>query len=96
MAGLRREQPSAEVDRRASRREVDGISTPVGIVPSVADIDLTDLDVAEGTSPKRWRSIPTSGAANCRKSRWLDFIGERLPPACRTSSGAQERLADAD
>ncbi|MCB0930353.1 MAG: phosphoenolpyruvate carboxykinase (GTP) [Mycobacterium sp.] len=78
--------------------EVDGISTPVGIVPSVADIDLTDLDVAEGdvaealaVDPDEWRSELS------QIQEWLDFIGERLPTGVQDEFEAlKERLADAD
>ena len=46
--------------------QADGKTTPIGIVPTAADLDLSGLDVTPPTSTRRWRSTPRSGARNCR------------------------------
>jgi phosphoenolpyruvate carboxykinase (GTP) len=62
----------------------NGVSTPVGIVPGVGDIDLDSLDVneadvAEALAVKadEWRAeLP-------QIEEWFSFVGERLPTGLR-------------
>ena len=63
------------VEGRAS-----GLSTPIGVVPSVEDLDLGGLDVdpadiaeALSVNPSEWREeLPLI-------EEWFEFVGEKLP-----------------
>jgi phosphoenolpyruvate carboxykinase (GTP) len=63
------------VEGRAS-----GVSTPIGVVPSVEDLDLGGLDVdpadvaeALSVNPSEWREeLPLI-------EEWFEFVGEKLP-----------------
>ena len=66
------------VDRVEGR--ANGASTPIGIVPGVEDLDLSDLDVdaadvaaAVQVNASEWREeLP-------QIEEWFEFIGEKLP-----------------
>jgi phosphoenolpyruvate carboxykinase (GTP) len=76
----------------------EGVSSPIGFVPAVAEMDLTGLDVAEAdvaealmVNPDEWRAeLP-------QIEEWFDFIGEKLPTSLRDEfESLKQRLADAD
>jgi phosphoenolpyruvate carboxykinase (GTP) len=84
------------VDRVEGR--ADGQSTPIGIVPTAADLDLSGLDVdpddvnaALEVQPDEWREeLP-------QIEEWFDFVGEKLPTGLKDEFEAlKQRLAEAD
>jgi phosphoenolpyruvate carboxykinase (GTP) len=73
-----------------------GQSTPIGIVPSVDDLDLDGLDVdpddvaqALAVDPSEWRAeLP-------QIEEWFEFIGEKLPTGVKDEFDAlKHRLAE--
>jgi phosphoenolpyruvate carboxykinase (GTP) len=75
-----------------------GTSTPIGTVPGVDDLDLTDLDVdaadvaaAVKVNASEWRDeLP-------QIEEWFEFIGEKLPTGVTDEFEAlKQRLAEAD
>jgi phosphoenolpyruvate carboxykinase (GTP) len=82
------------IDRIEHRAE--GTSTPIGIVPTAADLDLDGLDVdtedvddALAVNPDEWRAeLPLI-------EEWFEFVGEKLPTAILDEFDAlKQRLAE--
>jgi phosphoenolpyruvate carboxykinase (GTP) len=76
----------------------DGKTTPIGIVPTAADLDLSDLDVSEAdvdealaVNAEEWRKeLPLI-------EEWFSFVGEKLPTGIKDEFDAlKTRLADSD
>ena len=76
----------------------EGTSTPIGIVPSAADLDLSGLDVkaadvdeALAVNPEEWRKeLPLI-------EEWFEFVGEKLPTGIKDEFDTlKTRLAEAD
>ncbi|MCP9272367.1 phosphoenolpyruvate carboxykinase (GTP) [Mycolicibacterium arenosum] len=76
----------------------DGKSTPIGIVPTAADLDLDGLDVkasdvdeALAVNADEWRSeLPLI-------EEWFEFVGEKLPTGIKDEFDTlKTRLAEAD
>ncbi|GJF13676.1 phosphoenolpyruvate carboxykinase [GTP] [Mycolicibacterium cyprinidarum] len=84
------------VERIEHRAE--GKSTPIGIVPTAADMDLSGLDVdpadvdeALAVNAEEWRKeLPLI-------EEWFEFVGEKLPTGIKDEFDAlKTRLAEAD
>ena len=82
------------IDRIEHR--ADGRSTPIGIVPTAADLDLSGLDVdaddvdaALAVYPEEWRKeLPLI-------EEWFEFVGEKLPTGIKDElDGLKHRLAE--
>ena len=78
--------------------QADGKSTPIGIVPTAADLDLDGLDVnaadvdeALAVNADEWRKeLPLI-------EEWFEFVGEKLPTGIKDEFDAlKTRLAEAD
>ena len=78
--------------------QADGKSTPIGIVPTAADLDLDGLDVdaadvdeALAVNADEWRKeVPLI-------EEWFSFVGEKLPTGIKDEFDAlKTRLAEAD
>ena len=78
--------------------QADGKSTPIGIVPTAADLDLEGLDVnaadvdeALAVNAEEWRKeLPLI-------EEWFEFVGEKLPTGIKDEFDAlKTRLAEAD
>ena len=78
--------------------QADGKTTPIGIVPTAADLDLSGLDVdpadvdeALAVKPEEWRNeVPLI-------EEWFEFVGEKLPTGIKDEFDAlKTRLAEAD
>jgi len=78
--------------------KADGKSTPIGIVPTAADMDLEGLDVdaadvdeALAVNAAEWRQeVPLI-------EEWFEFVGEKLPTGIKDEFDAlKHRLAEAD
>ncbi|MFS0898278.1 phosphoenolpyruvate carboxykinase (GTP) [Mycolicibacterium litorale] len=76
--------------------KADGRSTPIGIVPSAADLDLegldvdpADVDAALAVKPEEWRDeLPLI-------EEWFEFVGEKLPTGIKDEFDAlKHRLAE--
>ncbi|MGB0437267.1 MAG: phosphoenolpyruvate carboxykinase (GTP) [Mycobacterium sp.] len=76
----------------------EGKSTPIGTVPTAADMDLSGLDVATAdvdealtVSAEEWRKeLPLI-------EEWFEFVGEKLPTGIKDEFDAlKTRLAEAD
>jgi phosphoenolpyruvate carboxykinase (GTP) len=76
--------------------KADGKSTPIGIVPTAADLDLEGLDVeaadvdeALAVNPEEWRKeLPLI-------EEWFEFVGEKLPTGIKDEFDAlKHRLAE--
>jgi phosphoenolpyruvate carboxykinase (GTP) len=76
----------------------DGKSTPIGIVPTAADLDLDGLDVkpadvdeALAVNADEWRrELPLI-------EEWFEFVGEKLPTGIKDEFDAlKTRLAEVD
>jgi phosphoenolpyruvate carboxykinase (GTP) len=76
----------------------DGKTTPIGIVPTAADLDLEGLDVdpadvdeALAVKPEEWRQeLPLI-------EEWFEFVGEKLPTGIKDEFDAlKTRLAEAE
>ncbi|MGV0774376.1 phosphoenolpyruvate carboxykinase (GTP) [Mycolicibacterium elephantis] len=84
------------IDRIEGR--ADGRTTPIGIVPSATDLDLTGLDVdpadvdaALEINVDEWREeIPLI-------EEWFEFVGEKLPTGIKDEFEAlKQRLSEAE
>ncbi len=73
-----------------------GTSTPIGVVPSVDDLDLSGLDIDPGdvaealaVDPEEWRAeLP-------QIAEWFEFVGEKLPTGIKDEFDAlRQRLAE--
>jgi phosphoenolpyruvate carboxykinase (GTP) len=78
--------------------QADGKSTPIGIVPTAADLDLDGLDVdasdvdeALAVNADEWRNeLPLI-------EEWFEFVGEKLPTGIKDEFDAlKTRLAEAE
>ncbi|TRW87874.1 phosphoenolpyruvate carboxykinase (GTP) [Mycolicibacterium sp. 018/SC-01/001] len=78
--------------------QADGKSTPIGIVPTAADLDLEGLDVSAAdvdealtVKPEEWRKeLPLI-------EEWFEFVGEKLPTGIKDEFDTlKTRLAEAD
>jgi phosphoenolpyruvate carboxykinase (GTP) len=78
--------------------KADGKTTPIGIVPTAADMDLEGLDVDAA-------DVDESLAVNAAEWRaevplieeWFEFVGEKLPTGIKDEFDAlKHRLAEAD
>ena len=78
--------------------QADGKSTPIGIVPTAADLDLSGLDVkaadvdeALAVNAEEWRrELPLI-------EEWFEFVGEKLPTGIKDEFDTlKTRLAEAD
>jgi phosphoenolpyruvate carboxykinase (GTP) len=78
--------------------QADGKSTPIGIVPTAADLDLDGLDVdpadvdeALAVRVDEWRNeLPLI-------EEWFEFVGEKLPTGIKDEFDAlKTRLAEAE
>ena len=78
--------------------KADGKTTPIGIVPTAADMDLEGLDVdaadvdeALAVNAAEWRAeLPLI-------EEWFEFVGEKLPTGIKDEFDAlKHRLAEAD
>jgi phosphoenolpyruvate carboxykinase (GTP) len=78
--------------------QAEGKSTPIGIVPTAADMDLDGLDVkaadvdeALAVNAEEWRKeLPLI-------EEWFEFVGEKLPTGIKDEFDAlKTRLAEAD
>jgi phosphoenolpyruvate carboxykinase (GTP) len=78
--------------------KADGKSTPIGIVPTAADLDLEGLDVdaadvdeALAVNAAEWREeVPLI-------EEWFEFVGEKLPTGIKDEFDAlKHRLEEAD
>ncbi|AHC23582.1 MULTISPECIES: phosphoenolpyruvate carboxykinase (GTP) [Mycobacteriaceae] len=78
--------------------KADGKSTPIGIVPTAADLDLSGLDVdpadvdeALAVNAEEWRAeLPLI-------EEWFEFVGEKLPTGIKDEFDAlKTRLAESD
>jgi phosphoenolpyruvate carboxykinase (GTP) len=78
--------------------QADGKSTPIGIVPTAADLDLEGLDVdpsdvdeALAVNASEWRDeLPLI-------EEWFEFVGEKLPTGIKDEFDAlKHRLAEED
>jgi phosphoenolpyruvate carboxykinase (GTP) len=76
--------------------QADGKSTPIGIVPTAADLDLDGLDVdpadvdeALAVNAEEWRAeLPLI-------EEWFEFVGEKLPTGIKDEFDAlKTRLAE--
>lgn len=78
--------------------QADGKSTPIGIVPTAADLDLDGLDV----DPSDVDEALVVNADEWRKElplieEWFSFVGEKLPTGIKDEFDAlKTRLAEAD
>ncbi|MFC7673945.1 phosphoenolpyruvate carboxykinase (GTP) [Mycolicibacterium sp. GCM10028919] len=78
--------------------QADGKSTPIGIVPTAADLDLdgsdvnaSDVDEALAVRVDEWRNeLPLI-------EEWFEFVGEKLPTGIKDEFDAlKTRLAEAE
>jgi phosphoenolpyruvate carboxykinase (GTP) len=75
-----------------------GTTTPIGIVPSAEDLDLSGLDV----DPADVNEALTVNASEWRDElplieEWFEFVGEKLPTGIKDEFDAlKHRLSDAD
>jgi len=78
--------------------KANGSTTPIGIVPSAADLDLdgldvdaADVDAALAVNAAEWREeIPLI-------EEWFEFVGEKLPTGIKDEFDAlKHRLAEAE
>ena len=78
--------------------QADGKSTPIGIVPTAADLDLdgldvdaADVDLALEVNADEWRKeLPLI-------EEWFEFVGEKLPTGIKDEFDAlKTRLAETD
>jgi phosphoenolpyruvate carboxykinase (GTP) len=78
--------------------QAGGQDTPIGVVPSAADLDLDGLDVdaddvdtALKVNAAEWRDeVPLI-------EEWLEFVGDKLPTGVKDEFEAlKQRLAEAN
>jgi len=77
---------------------VEGISTPIGVVPAIGDMDLGGLDVTESDVAEALRVDTAEWRAELPLiEEWFDFLGEKLPTSIRDEfESLKQRLAEAD
>ena len=78
--------------------KANGASTPIGIVPTAADLDLSGLDVeAEDVDAALEVSVDEWRAELPLIEEWFEFVGDKLPTGIRDEFDAlKTRLAEAD
>jgi len=78
--------------------KADGVSTPIGFVPAVDEMDLSGLDVAEADVAEALRVDAHEWRAELPQiEEWFNFIGEKLPTGIRDEfESLKQRLADVD
>ena len=76
----------------------DGVSTPIGFVPAVDEMDLSGLDVDEADVAEALRVDAQEWRAELPQiEEWFEFIGEKLPTGIRDEfESLKQRLAEAD
>ena len=76
----------------------DGVSTPIGFVPAVGEMDLSGLDVDEADVAEALRVDAHEWRAELPQiEEWFDFIGAKLPTSLRDEfESLKQRLAEAD
>jgi phosphoenolpyruvate carboxykinase (GTP) len=78
--------------------KADGVSTPIGFVPAVGEMDLSGLDVDEADVAEALRVDAHEWRAELPQiEEWFDFIGEKLPTGIRDEfESLKQRLAEAN
>jgi len=78
--------------------KVEGISTPIGVVPAIGDMDLGGLDVTESDVAEALRVDTAEWRAELPLiEEWFDFLGEKLPTSISDEfESLKLRLAEAD
>ena len=78
--------------------KVEGVSTPIGVVPAIGDMDLDGLDVPESDVIEALRVDAGEWRAELPLiEEWFDFLGEKLPTSIRDEfESLKQRLAEAD
>lgn len=78
--------------------KVEGVSTPIGVVPAVGDLDLGGLDVTESDVTEALRVDTQEWRAELPLiEEWFDFLGATLPTSIRDEFDAlKQRLAEVD
>ncbi|MEI8084223.1 MAG: phosphoenolpyruvate carboxykinase (GTP), partial [Actinomycetes bacterium] len=78
--------------------KVEGVSTPIGVVPAIGDMDLDGLDVTESDVAEALRVDTGEWRAELPLiEEWFDFLGEKLPTSIRDEfESLKQRLAEAD
>jgi len=78
--------------------KVEGVSTPIGVVPAIGDMDLDGLDVTESDVIEALRVDAGEWRAELPLiEEWFDFLGEKLPTSIRDEfESLKQRLAEAD
>ena len=78
--------------------KADGVSTPIGFVPAVGEMDLSGLDVDAADVAEALRVDAHEWRAELPQiEEWFAFIGEKLPTGIRDEfESLKQRLADAD
>jgi phosphoenolpyruvate carboxykinase (GTP) len=78
--------------------KADGVSTPIGFVPAVGEMDLSGLDVDEADVTEALRVNAHEWRAELPQiEEWFAFIGEKLPTGISDEFEAlKQRLADAE
>ncbi len=62
------------------RNEVDGVTTPIGVVPNPKDIDMTGLDIAPESMTKLLAINPKDWLAETDAvGQFFDTFGTRMP-----------------
>ena len=88
LAGLRREHPGAEVDRRAAVGLPRAVSTPIGNLPAPGSLDLDGLDVS-------WADLDLLLTVDARPGSWRRSTSPSSSAAstgtCRPGSGSCTR-----
>jgi len=78
--------------------KVEGVSTPIGVVPAIGDMDLGGLDVTESDVAEALRVYTAEWRAELPLiEEWFDFLGEKLPTSISDEfESLKQRLAEAD
>jgi len=78
--------------------KVEGVSTPIGVVPAIGDMDLGGLDVTESDVAEALRVDTAEWRAELPLiEEWFDFLGEKLPTSISDEfESLKQRLAEAD
>jgi phosphoenolpyruvate carboxykinase (GTP) len=78
--------------------KVEGVSTPIGVVPAIGDMDLDGLDVTESDVIEALRVDTGEWRAELPLiEEWFDFLGEKLPTSISDEfESLKQRLAEAD
>jgi len=77
--------------------KANGVSTPIGIVPGAADLDVSGLDVDEADVDEALAVRPDEWRAELPQiEEWFEFVGAKLPTGVRDEFEAlKQRLTDA-